>query len=94
MAGTCTTAAAMNSSAPELPEGKPYEPPFGYASRHSVNRILTRACKRAKVDYFGPHKAGRHAFSARFLADGNSLKALMEAGGWKSVTAVRRYTHL
>jgi integrase len=78
----------------KLPEGKPKGPLFGYASRCSVNRILKRACKRAKVDYFSPHKAGRHAFAARFLADGNSLKALMEAGGWKSVTAVMRYAHL
>ena len=78
----------------KLPDGPPDAPLFGYASRYSVNRILKRACKRAKVLYFSPHKAGRHAFAARFLADGNSLKALMEAGGWKSVTAVMRYAHL
>jgi integrase len=78
----------------KLPEGASDAPLFGYASRYSVTRILRRACKRAKITYFSPHKAGRHAFAARFLADGNSLKALMEAGGWKSVAAVMRYAHL
>ncbi len=77
-----------------LPKGRPDSRLFGYASRFSITRILKRSCKRAKVEYFSPHKTGRHAFSARFLADGNSLKALMEAGGWKSVSAVMRYAHL
>jgi integrase len=67
---------------------------FGYASRFSLTRILKRACKRASVTYYSPHRAGRHAFAARFLADGHSLKALMEGGGWKSLNAVAVYSHL
>ena len=78
----------------QLPHGKPSASLFGYATRFSLTRILRRACKRAKVDYFSPHKAGRHAFAARFLKDGNSLKALMEAGGWSSFSSVLRYAHL
>ncbi len=78
----------------QLPIGKPNDTLFGYASRYSLNRIVKRACKRAKVGHFSPHKAGRHAFAARFLADGNSLKALMDAGGWTSVRSVMRYAHM
>jgi len=72
----------------------PNAPLFGYASRFSLTRIVMRSCRRAKIEYFSPHKVGRHAFARRFLADGNSLKALMDAGGWRSVTAVIKYAHL
>lgn len=84
----------VNEVLKQLPSSKPSAPLFGYASRFSLTRILRRACKRAKVDYFSPHEAGRHAFAARFLKDGNSLKALMEAGGWRSFSSVLRYAHL
>lgn len=84
----------VNEVLKQLPRSRPSATLFGYASRFSITRILRRACKRAKVEYFSPHKAGRHAFSARFLKDGNSLKALMEAGGWKSFSSVLRYAHL
>ena len=67
---------------------------FGYASRFSLTRIIKRGCKRAGIAYFSPHKVGRHTFAARFLADGNSLKALQEAGGWRGLGAVVRYSHL
>jgi integrase len=67
---------------------------FGYASRFSLTRIIKRGCIRAKIQYFSPHKVGRHTFAARFLADGNSLKALQEAGGWRGIGAVVRYSHL
>ena len=67
---------------------------FGYASRWSLNRIIMRACKRAGIPNFSPHKAGRHLFAARFLADGHSIKALMDAGGWASLRAVEIYAHM
>jgi integrase len=67
---------------------------FGYASRFSLTRIIKRGCKRAGLQYFSPHKVGRHTFAARFLADGHSIKALQEAGGWHSLGAVGRYAHL
>ena len=57
--------------------------------------VLKRACQRAGVEYLSPHKAGRHSFAARLLRDGNSLKALQEAGGWKSPGVVAStYAHL
>lgn len=72
----------------------PEAPLFGYASRFSLTRIIKRGCKRAKINYFSPHQVGRHTFAARFLAHGHSLKALQEAGGWKGIGAVVRYSHL
>lgn len=68
---------------------------FGYASRFSLTQILKRGCARAGIPYYSPHKVGRHAFAKRFLADGNSLKALQEAGGWKTIGVVAKtYGHL
>ena len=84
----------VNEVLKQLPRGDPSALLFGYASRFSLTRILKRACERANVDYFSPHRVGRHAFAARFLRDGNSLKALMEAGGWTSLSSVLRYAHL
>jgi hypothetical protein len=38
---------------------------------------------------------GRHAFAARFLKAGGSIKRLKEAGGWKKLAVVdERYGHL
>ena len=68
---------------------------FGYASRWSLTQILKRGCARAGIPYYSPHKVGRHTFAKRFLADGNSLKALQEAGGWKTIGVVAKtYGHL
>ena len=87
--------ALVNDALKLLPHNKPEDPLFGYTQRFALNNMLKRACKRAGVEYMSPHKAGRHAFSARFLNDGNSLKALQEAGGWKSLTVVANiYGHL
>lgn len=77
-----------------LPRDDPNAALFGYASRFSLTRIIKRAAKRAKVEYFSPHKVGRHLFAARFLGDRHSLKALMDAGGWRSLSAVMVYSHL
>ena len=85
----------VNEALKLLPHDKPEAPLFGYTQRFALNNMLKRACKRAGVEYMSPHKAGRHAFSARFLKDGNSLKALQEAGGWKSMSVVANtYAHL
>jgi len=72
----------------------PETPLFGYSTRFSIWHMVARGCERAKIKHASPHKIGRHTFAARFLADGHSLKALMEAGGWRSVGAVLRYSHL
>jgi site-specific recombinase XerD len=41
------------------------------------------------------HQIGRHAFAARFLRAGGSLKALKHAGGWEKLAVVDSiYGHL
>ncbi len=41
------------------------------------------------------HRIGRHAFPARLLRDGHSLKLVQEAGGWKAARMVSdHYGHL
>lgn len=85
----------VNQALELLPHDKPAAPLFGYKQRFALNNMLRRACDRAQVPYLSPHKAGRHTFAARLLKDGNSLKALQEAGGWKSSSVVANtYAHL
>lgn len=68
---------------------------FGYASRFSVNQAIERACARAGITYMSSHKVGRHAFAARLLAKGQSLKLVQEAGGWAQIQVVSEsYGHL
>jgi integrase len=68
---------------------------FGYASRWSVNQAIARACKRAGLPYLSSHKVGRHAFAARLLRQGHSIKLVQEAGGWKVARMVTdHYGHL
>ena len=56
-------------------------PVFGFKTRHSLN--LTS------------HEVGRHAFAARLLGQGYTLKQVQEAGGWKSYRMVAEvYGHL
>lgn len=86
--------AFVNDAMRLLPLDEPDAPLFGYASRYSLVRIIRRAAKRAGVQYFSPHKVGRHLFAKRFLASNNSLRELMDGGGWKSVHAVMLYAHL
>ena len=75
----------VNDAMRLLPMGNPEARLFGYASRFSLVKIIKRGCNRAKIQYFSPHKVGRHTFASRFLADGHSLKALQEAGGWRTI---------
>lgn len=87
--------AFVNDALALLSHKEPDAPLFGYTQRFALNNMLKRACARAGVEYLSPHKAGRHAFAARLLKDGNSLKALQEAGGWKSSAVVANtYAHL
>ncbi len=86
--------AFVNDALKLIPASDPDAPLFGYSTRYSLRTVLRRAAKRAGVPYFSPHKVGRHLFAKRFLASGNSLRELMEAGGWASVQAVMMYAHL
>lgn len=70
-------------------------PVFGYSSRFSLNQAIERACERAGVPYLSSHKLGRHAFAARLLRQGRTLKDVQEAGGWDSFKMVSDiYGHL
>ena len=73
----------------------PGQPLFGYASRFSVNQAIERVCLKAGIPYLSSHKVGRHAFAARLLAEGKSLRLVQEAGGWSSIQIVAdTYGHL
>lgn len=51
--------------------------------------------KPLAVEYLSSHKVGRHAFAARLLREGHSLKLVQEAGGWKVARMVTdHYGHL
>lgn len=68
---------------------------FGYSQRFSVNQAIERACARAKAPYMSSHKIGRHAFAARLLREGHSLKLVQEAGGWAVARMVtEHYGHM
>lgn len=65
---------------------------FGFKSRHYVYVSWRKACKDAKIPYLRPHEMGRHTFATWLRRySGQDLKAIMEAGGWKSVASVIRY---
>jgi integrase len=57
-------------------------PLFGFKQRWSFNQALARACRRAGLPVLTSHKVGRHAFAARLLRAGWTLKEVQEAGGW------------
>ncbi len=79
-----------------LPEG--WEWPsggWGITTTQGVGKALRRAHKAAGLPYRDGHELGRHAFAARFLKAGGSIKRLKEAGGWKKLAVVdERYGHL
>jgi integrase len=58
-------------------------PLFGFKQRHSLNQAIARACRRAMLPPMSSHKIWRHAFAARLLSQGSTLKNVKEAGGWK-----------
>jgi integrase len=57
-------------------------PLFGFADRWALNRALEEACEAAELPRMTSHKVGRHAFAARLLKAGKTLKEVPEAGGW------------
>jgi integrase len=68
---------------------------FGYSNRWSINQAIERVCKRAGIRVLSSHKVGRHAFAARLLGQGASLKLVQEGGGWASISIVSEaYGHL
>jgi integrase len=79
-----------------LPDGWEYpQGGFGFRSSQGFNKALRRACEAAGLPYLSGHKIGRHAFAARLLAAGHSLKVVKEAGGWASMKVLEEnYGHL
>jgi integrase len=68
---------------------------FGFSTTQGVGRALRAAHKRAEVPYRDGHELGRHAFAARWLREGYSIKGLKDAGGWKKLAVVdQSYGHL
>ena len=56
---------------------------------------IERVCRKAGLPYLSSHKVGRHAFAARLLAQGQSLKLVQDAGGWATIQVVSEiYGHL
>lgn len=84
----------VNEALKLLPHTKPDALLFQLETRWALNTMIARACDRAGVERLTPHQIGRHTFARRFLEGGNSTKALMDAGGWKSLAAVEKYAFL
>lgn len=68
---------------------------FGLRTSQGVGRAIRSASKAAGISYRDGHEVGRHAFAARWLAAGGSIKGLQEAGGWESyVVVAKSYGHM
>ena len=68
---------------------------WGFITSQGVGKALKRAHRAAGLPYRDGHELGRHAFAARFLKAGGSIKRLKEAGGWKKLSVVdETYGHL
>lgn len=81
---------------PPIPDGWAYpERGFGFSTTQGVGRALRVAHRNAELPYRDGHEIGRHAFAARWLRSGNSLKGLKEAGGWDTLKIVDQiYGHM
>ena len=80
-----------------LPLRQAVGPICGYANRWQLNRALETACKAAGVPVMTSHQIGRHAFAARLLRQGKTLKEVQEAGGWSAASMpmiAATYAHL
>jgi integrase len=68
---------------------------FSYTERASVNRRMAKVCERAGIQRRSTHSAGRHSFGTNAMSvEGASIKAAMDAGGWKSAKLfMETYVH-
>lgn len=68
---------------------------FGFSTTQGVGRALRTASRAAAIPYLDGHQIGRHAFAARWLRAGGSIKALKVAGGWETLRIVdETYGHM
>jgi len=77
--------------------GRPYARPVakGDASGGAggcIRGTFVAACRRAGIEDCHPHTC-RHTFATWHYAQHRDLNALMDIGGWKSVSMVMRYAH-
>lgn len=68
-----------------------------YAEREGgggqVKTAWAAMCRRAGISDFTPHDC-RHTWASWHYAANRDVRALMELGGWKSLSMVARYTHV
>lgn len=71
------------------------EPVFRYTDFRAVTRRMKAVAERAGIPPRTSHSAGRHSFGTNAMAvPGASVKAAMDAGGWKSARLfLETYVH-
>jgi integrase len=80
-----------------LPLRQVQGPLLGFRHLMQLDRVLKAACKAAGLPALSSHKIGRHAFAARLLRQGKTLKEVQEAGGWGAASMAMiaaTYAHL
>ena len=70
-------------------------PMFAWSNKCHVYGPLKTACKKAGLEYLGPHQLGRHTYATwlRIYAK-RDLRGLQADGGWDSIASVARYAHV
>lgn len=69
----------------------PYEARDGGGGQ--VKTAWAGMCRRAGLRNFTPHDC-RHTWATWYYAANRDVRALMELGGWKTMSMVARYTHV
>lgn len=72
-----------------LPRGR--DRVLGYGSRYSLRMAIERTASAAGLPHYSSHSIGRHAFAARMLDAGHTLKDVQEGGGWADIGIVARH---
>jgi integrase len=73
------------------PDGRAYSDRDGGGGH--IKTAFRAACRRAGIKKFTPHGC-RHTWATWFYAENRDIRALMELGGWKTLSQVQRYTHV
>jgi integrase len=73
------------------PDGQPYAD-RGDGGGH-IKTAFKASCRRAGIRNFTPHCC-RHTWATWFYIRHRDVRALMELGGWKTLSQVQRYTHV
>jgi len=72
--------------------GKPYKPKDEEGGQ--IKTALRLACKRAGIAPAISAHVCRHTWATWHYAENRNVRALMELGGWKTISQVQRYTHI